>query len=265
MGLYRYNFMNKHTLKKQNQIARAFQSDLGSEELLAKIVEFFPYPIQVAAADGTLVLMNEAFMRTFRVPNPEIVLGKWNLLQDIFIENAGIKGIVSRAFQGETIQLNDIKVPIPDILEMFGKQELDMESLFLNITSFPIYNNLNQLSHVVTVFITSRLYSGREEIIKGEEYIENHWQENFNLEATARASGLSKTHFIRLFKKHTGFTPHEYYVSIKINKIKEKLKDINLSVSQAFSECGVNYNGYYAKLFKDQVGLTPSEYRRKNN
>jgi AraC-like DNA-binding protein len=257
--------MNEHEEERQSNIVRSFQSMFGKEELLEKIVELFPYPIQVAAPDGVLILMNEAFLRTFKVPDKDLVIGKYNLLNDIFIENGGLKEYVSRAFRGETIKLSDIKVPIPDILKMFGEKELEPDSLFLNITSFPIFNEHHQLSCVVSVFITSRLYHGKEEIIKGKEYIESHWQEKFDIDAAANASGLSKTHFMRLFKKHTGFTPHDYYVGIKINMIKEKLLDTNLSISQVFSECGVDYNGHYARIFKDQVGATLSEYRRNNS
>ena len=37
---------------------------------------------------------------------------------------------------------------------------------------------------------------------------------------------------------------------------------MNLSVDEAFSECGVDYHGYYAGLFKKKTGFSPSEYRK---
>jgi len=58
-------------------------------------------------------------------------------------------------------------------------------------------------------------------------------------------------------------TPYNFYLSIKIDKIKEKLCDMNLTVSEAFAACGVDYHGNIARLFKKSVGLTPSEYRKK--
>jgi transcriptional regulator GlxA family with amidase domain len=57
-------------------------------------------------------------------------------------------------------------------------------------------------------------------------------------------------------------TPHDYYISVKINKVKDKLLDMNLSIEEAFSECGFHYHGHYANLFKIKTGLTPSEYRK---
>jgi transcriptional regulator GlxA family with amidase domain len=45
--------------------------------------------------------------------------------------------------------------------------------------------------------------------------------------------------------------------------VKEKLIDTNLSIFQAFNECGMEYNGHYAKVFKELTGYSPSEYRKK--
>lgn len=95
-----------------------------------------------------------------------------------------------------------------------------------------------------------------------KEYIESHWLEEFNLDAAAGAVGLSRYHFSRLFKNYTGMTPLSFYQDVKLQKIKEKLSDRNLSISAAFAACGVDYNGNYAKLFKDAYGMTPSQHRK---
>ena len=79
---------------------------------------------------------------------------------------------------------------------------------------------------------------------------------------TARAACLSKAHFTKLFKKHTGKSPHEYYIDYKIDKVKEKLLDTNLSIAQAFAACNMDYNGHSARVFKDKTGVSPSAYRK---
>lgn len=254
----------KTPAEKHRHLVLSHENSLVEEELLLRIIETFPYPIQVSNLDGTLIFVNEEFLKFFHILNEKKLMEEYNMLDDPFIKNLGIEKSVLKAFKGQTVHLYDIKVPVQGIINKFGKGQVSFNSVFLNITSYPIYNGQNQLSCVVSVFITSKLYSGREEIIKGKEYIENHWKEKFDINAAAEASGFSKTQFTRLFESYTDFTPHRYYMNIKINILKDKLLDNNLSISQAFSACGLDYNGHYAKVFKTQVGITPSAYRKSN-
>lgn len=90
-----------------------------------------------------------------------------------------------------------------------------------------------------------------------------HCLEDFNINEVAKAAYHSPTHLTRLFKKHTGTTPYEYYTTCKFIKLQKKLLDLNLSVAQAFSACGLDYNGHFAKIFKEKTGYSPSEYRKQ--
>lgn len=245
----------------QNSIAESFQSVFGNEELLAKIIELFPHPILIYAPDGTAVMVNQAMLREFSIPSLDEVIGKFNVLDAQFIVKAGIINEVNRAFTGETVILSDIKVPLEDIAELHNLKDFDVEAVYQDITFFPIMSNENKVSFVVVLLINRRVYRGKDEIAKTKEYMENHWLDAFDINETAKAAGLSRTHLTRLFKKHTGMTPHDYYINYKVNRIKEKLSDSNLSISQAFAACGVDYNGHFAKVFKDIVGVSPSQYR----
>lgn len=248
----------------QNDIAFPFQSLGGNEDMLARIIEFFPYPIHVYSPDGTMILTNEACLRVMHIPSKEHIVGKFNVLKDPIINKWGedVRTQISRSFQGETILFHDLQMPIQGIIDRFEANELCFDSSFQNITCYPVYDENSQLAYVVHVFVTSKLYDGREEMVKAKEYIEYHWLEDFDLDKAAKSVNLSRHHFSRLFKRHTGMTPFSYYQDIKINKLKEKLCDNNLSIGEAFSACGVDYNGNYARLFKEKVGMTPSQYRK---
>ena len=117
--------------------------------------------------------------------------------------------------------------------------------------------------YVAALLINRRIYRGKNEIEKAKEYLENHWLDKFDLSETARVACLSKAHFSKLFKKHTGMTPLDYYTNNKIGKIKEMLADTNLSITQVFAACNMDYSGNAARSFKNKVGVTASEYRKK--
>jgi len=247
---------------RQNDIIEPFQSFFGKEELLAKVIEFFPYPIQVYAPDGTSVLVNKAMLAEFHNVSPDMVVGKYNIFKDPYIIASGQLHAVKRAFQGETVFFPDVRVPLEDITERYGIKDFDVEALYQDVTVFPILNDMNRVVFVVALLINRRVYRGKSEIEKAKEYLESHWMDKFDANETAKAACLSKAHFAKLFKKHTGVTPYEYYINYKISKLKEKLLDTNLSVAQAFAACNMDYNGHSAKLFKEKVGVTPSDYRK---
>ena len=153
-------------------------------------------------------------------------------------------------------------MPLESIIERYGIPDWDVEAVYQDITLFPILDEEKRVIYVVAFIVNRRVYRGKDRIEKAKEYIESHWLESFNLSETAKVACLSKAQFTKLFKKHTGLTPHEYYINYKMEKLKEKLMDLNLSIAEAFAACNMNYNGHFARVFKEKTGLTPSDYRK---
>lgn len=229
-----------------------------------EIIKHFPYPMHICAPDGTLLFANDAFFQHIKVSDPPEDLRKYNMLHDPELEKAGIKDFVLRTYQGEVATFYDAKLPLLEYITKYGgNAALLSESMFVNITSFPIYDESHKIAYIVTAVIPSRHYQGREEVIKGKEYIDGHWKEEFDADLLSGIVHMSKQHYSRLFKQHTGTTPHLYHQGVKLQKLKEMLCDSNLSIAQVFNECGVEYNGKLAKKLKQELGMTPSEYRAK--
>jgi AraC family transcriptional regulator len=164
----------------QSTIADSFPSFLAQEELLAKVIEFFPYPIQVYTPDGTSLLVNTAMLTEYHAISPEQVVGKYNVLKDPAVLASSQLPILKQAFQGKTVFFTGIKVPLEQIAERYGIQDLDVEAVYQDITLFPIIDEMKQLLYVVAFLINRRVYRGITEIEKAKEYIETHWLDSFS-------------------------------------------------------------------------------------
>lgn len=76
---------------------------------------------------------------------------------------------------------------------------------------------------------------------------------------------LSANYFGDLIKKETGKSANEYIHLKLIDVAKEKMFDATKSVSEIAYELGFKYPQHFTRVFKQQVGMTPLEYRASNN
>lgn len=229
-------------------------------EIFRQIVEHFPYAIQVISAEGTMLYANQAYFDLFLLTDKTQMIGKMNLFDDQAIRANGMMDYVLRALSGENIYLADEQVPLQTMLSQYGGARVPAAIRYSDILTFPIKRD-GRMAYLIVIFRMSRDYEGRREYIKAKEYIDNNW-EKFDLDAAAKASGLSRSRLTKVFKDLASITPSEYCMRVKINKIKEKLLDPNFSVGEAFAACGTDYSGYYARIFKQYVGQTPLQYRK---
>jgi len=68
--------MGNNMENRQNNIAETFQLFIGDKEMLAKVIECFPYPIEIYAPDGTSVMVNKAMLSEYKISNPDVIVGK---------------------------------------------------------------------------------------------------------------------------------------------------------------------------------------------
>lgn len=94
------------------------------------------------------------------------------------------------------------------------------------------------------------------QIIRSKKFIDNNYANDINLDDIAGEAFFSKFHFIRLFKKYYGVTPHQYLISVKVAGAKKLLKS-GISISDACYAVGFESVPSFTKLFKTATGTTP--------
>lgn len=110
-----------------------------------------------------------------------------------------------------------------------------------------------------------RKNSGRENqyIQQAIRFMEEHYQTCVTIRDICDLIYLSPYHFKRIFKEHTGRTPHRYLTEIRIEKAKELLATNEGTIEDIAGLCGFVNAGHFAVVFKRETHLSPSEYRKK--
>lgn len=73
---------------------------------------------------------------------------------------------------------------------------------------------------------------------------------------------ISPGHLTRIFKKEEGIALSDYIIKKRIFVSKQLLSKTALSITAIASRVGFAYASYFTKVFKEQVGMTPQEYRQ---
>ena len=227
------------------------------------LIEQFPFPVQIFSLDGTARYINKACLDLIGILTVESHIGHYNVFRDPIVTHHHAEEEIKRVLSGEVVVLTDFMASYREMMKHFKVADRDVSGISSDIFNFPIYNEDGSMDYFASVFVIRTLYKGNEEVARVRQYLQEHWLEPYDSTQIANLARLSKSHFSKLFKKQVGVTPYQYYIDLKINNLKSKLLEPNLSVAQAFAECNLDYNGHYAKLFRDKVGVSPSEYRHK--
>lgn len=94
-------------------------------------------------------------------------------------------------------------------------------------------------------------------------YIEENAHINFSISALAEQYNYNEKYLGRLFKSRTGYTIREYCNQVRLSKAKKLLKTTKLSISRIATQAGYNNVTYFNRVFKEQVRMSPQQYRQK--
>lgn len=91
-------------------------------------------------------------------------------------------------------------------------------------------------------------------------YIEDHYAEEITLETLASIAGMNPKYFCRFFRQITQRTPIDYVNYYRIECAREQLSTTDMTITDAALNCGFNDVGYFIKIFKKYMGVTPKQY-----
>ena len=161
------------------------------------------------------------------------------------------------------------------VLDCFSKIQYELEHAIDKHSKKLIVSNIELFLNYCTRFY-ERQFITRENAHKGilekfetmlNEYFETDKPQTVGLPSVAYCANelnLSAGYFGDLIKKETGKTAQEYIQSKVIDMAKERVFDMNKSVSQVAYELGFKYPQHFTRLFKQWVGQSPNEYRLLN-
>jgi AraC-like DNA-binding protein len=279
-------FTDLRVLRSENRVVRWFDAALdGTEFLHGSFADFrFAPHLHEGYAIGVIEAGAQAFRpaRRSRVLMPQ---GKLCVIDPGVVHEgrpASEAGWAYRMFYPSVELVSraiDAEPGDPRDAPMFGTHVIDDPGLFrmfraLHHVSASRRNSRLAAESRALLFLAALIarHTGRSHarpvpadpprVARLREFLHANWARPLGTRELAQLTGLSETHTIRLFSRHTGMPPHAYQLAIRVERAKlairrgEQLRDAALSA-------GFYDQSQMSRHFTRLVGVTPGRYARK--
>ncbi len=124
------------------------------------------------------------------------------------------------------------------LVSKYRKTDLDTEKVRVN-------RKLNKLSTIT-------------------DYMKQNYSKELSLESLARTFNYSPTYLSRMFRKYAQMSYKTYLDDLRLRHAYNDLMNTELSIGMVAEKNGFAGSKAFTRVFKEQYGVLPSEYRKKN-
>lgn len=154
---------------------------------------------------------------------------------------------------------------IQDAVSLKGELEqliIEKDSKILYFES--VCSGLLKLILCKTMRIFLNLHQNDEVFTKILDYIKASYSEKIDNETIARELNYHKNYLNSVVKEKTGISLHRYVTAFRISKATELLYSTHLSINEISEKCGFVNPNHFSVKFKEETGISPLNYRKRN-
>lgn len=102
-----------------------------------------------------------------------------------------------------------------------------------------------------------------EAVERAKNFMREHLGDPITVDDVARTAFFSRFHFTRLFHRLTGMPPGRYLARLRLREAMRLLRTTDKKVIEVTFAVGYSSVGTFSARFSEQVGISPTEYRRQ--
>jgi AraC-like DNA-binding protein len=96
-------------------------------------------------------------------------------------------------------------------------------------------------------------------------HMEAHADEPLTLAALAAQAAMSRYHFLRVFRRAVGLTPHQYLLRLRLHRAALALRRGEAPVASVAFDAGFNDLSTFHRRFRRLMGVSPARYRSRRS
>ncbi len=220
-------------------------------------------------AAGDLVLLGEHLPHHWHARGPTAGLSvQWHFPEShplwAFPENLELRALFRRAERGLRLTgrtADAVAAMMQDLARRRGAGQLAaLLRLLAEVADAPE----SELAGLASRSFTRSAESEHQAAIsRSVQHLVANFREELRLEDLLRVSRLSRPTFARQFKRHSGRSFSAFVNQLRLQAARRELRDGDRSVLDVALACGFRQVTFFNRLFRREVGCTPTEYRRR--
>lgn len=175
------------------------------------------------------------------------ILRRYGIADDCHVIRTGASLEYRRLFQ---LMIREIKLARADYEEYLA---YCLRTLFIMI-----HRRMLAGPSMVSSMMTDRMEAA-------VSYFHENYASDIGIEEYAVRNNMSVSWFIRNFRDYTKFTPAKYILSLRVMNAQNLLKTTDYTISEIASIVGYDNPLYFSRVFRASVGISPTEFRMRNN
>jgi AraC family transcriptional regulator of arabinose operon len=184
-----------------------------------------------------------------------------------WIHFSGSKSSIFNRYAGEAIAIERVASSrISDRIDLFSEIFRNLDRGFsvetLEYVNLCLPHLLASFTHL-SQFQLVREPGENDPVGLGINFMLEHLSGKIKLQEIAEVSGLSASHFSRLFLNSTGHSPIDYYIQLKVQRACRLLDHPGSMVAAVSREMGFEDQFYFSRVFRKVMGISPTVYRKR--
>ena len=185
-----------------------------------------------------------------------------------WIHFAGKKAACYSRFACQAQSIERIKASrINDRLDLFSEIFRNLDRGFsleaLEYVNLSLPHLLASFTHL-NQFRLVKEPGENDPVTQSINFMLDHLTRKLKLEEIAAETGLSVSHFSRIFRTRTGHSPIDYFIQLKVQRACRLLDNSGWMIADVARELGFDDQFYFSRVFRKVMGMSPAEYRKRD-
>ena len=154
--------------------------------------------------------------------------------------------------------------------ELSNEAVIEADKLFLEIDNILNDNRGIKYARLASALVglvdigisyTEKTDKANDKLTDIISFISDNALNKITIDEICEKTYISKHHLCRIFKENMGVTIGEFIKKRRISVAKQLLRNSDYKITEIAQKCGFSDNGFFAKVFLKEVGITPSAFR----